>query len=455
MNTGQRNVHGRTIYQGVRGGKYVLVGGRKVYQFTAAPATVAVAPAAATHNRHGRLIHTGARGGRYVMIGGRRVYRIETGPPAAPPPSANKLELMNGIHVNKRGKFYAANGSEITNRDPRGRTRAYYYTTAYNKKQNFLNKNVLPFVAIRTPRGYTRSARIARATQNSPFGNTRYQSAIFYKRSNGSLYYVRYNGKPIPVMSQEAAPYGIRVRTNATYRAIQRQIANENASFPRHVIPGMALAPLPLSPVRYRTNAELANMILNRVYTVGRGGTVNASNLTANEKERAALRLKAFINQTIESRNTRRATANAARARGNMAAAAAAMERVGYYNNMSRAIRRGYRAVKPLSGRVTTRITNATPNRWTPAPPGEENVVLTGNLNTPHMVIKVPGTKVLYMNPNSLIGLIKNATGANIAPNNLRNWLRVMRRNHGNEPLFRHIISRNKNVTARHIRFSR
>lgn len=441
MNTGQFNIHGRTIYQGTRGGRYIMVGGRKVYRFTPSPATVVAVPTAPTHNRLGRVIHTGARGGRYIMVGGRRVYRFETGPP-------NKLELMNNLYVNKRGRFYRRNGTSTV---PNAHTPAYMYMLAYNKNHNFLNKNVLPFMGIRG-RGYIRSAREARTTQNSPFGDPRYRFPIFFKRSSGNLAYVRLNGKIIPVMSEEANPYGVRVRTRGTYETIQRQIANENSRFPRTALT------LPLSPVAAphgRTNEQLVNLMYNRIYGGGRGATIRVNNLSANEKQRVASRLKNIINLTVRTRNQRRANANAARARGNTAAAAAALERVGYFNNMARALTRGYRAVKPLTGRVNTRITNATPNRWTPAPPGEENIVLTGNLNKPHMVIKVPGAQVLYMNPNSLIGLIKNATGANIAPNNLRNWLRMMRRNHGNEPLFRHIISRNKNVTARHIRYSR
>jgi hypothetical protein len=198
------------------------------------------------------------------------------------------------------------------------------------------------------------------------------------------------------------------------------------------------------------------NMMINRIFVGGRGTSINVSNLSNSEKVRLARRFKEQIQGALQLRTNKQREANAARARRNMTAAAAAMERVGFYDDYVRAMTRGLRAVEPLSGRVKSpRITVATTNRYTPGGPGEENVVLMSELEKPHVVIKVPGTQTLYLNPNSLIGLIKNSTGANIAPGNLRDWLRMARRNFPNEPLFRHYISRNKNVSARHIRFSK
>jgi hypothetical protein len=49
---------------------------------------------------------------------------------------------------------------------------------------------------------------------------------------------------------------------------------------------------------------------------------------------------------------------------------------------------------------------------------------------------------------------MKNAGRVTIAPANVRNWLRMARRNFPNEALFRHPLAA-KNVTASHIRFSR
>ena len=49
---------------------------------------------------------------------------------------------------------------------------------------------------------------------------------------------------------------------------------------------------------------------------------------------------------------------------------------------------------------------------------------------------------------------MKNASRVIIAPANVRNWLRMARRNFPNEPLFRHPLAP-KNVTASHIRFSK
>ena len=75
-------------------------------------------------------------------------------------------------------------------------------------------------------------------------------------------------------------------------------------------------------------------------------------------------------------------------------------------------------------------------------------------LNKPHLVVKTPGAGTIYLNPNTFVGYMKNAGRVNIAPANVRNWLRMARRNFPNEALFRHPLAA-KNVTASHIRFSR
>ena len=97
MNTGDRNSMGRAILQGSRGGRYVMVGGRRRYVRAPggapAPAPVAV-PAGATNtgrtNIHGRRIFQGSRGGRFVMVSGRRVYRFIESSAPAPAPAATR-----------------------------------------------------------------------------------------------------------------------------------------------------------------------------------------------------------------------------------------------------------------------------------------------------------------------------------------------------------------------------
>ena len=85
IDTGRVNIHGRPIYMGLRGGKYVKVGARKVYKKFE---TTAVAPVAipvggdgrvrhgpgTPRNNRGRQIYIGPRGGKYVKVGARKVY---------------------------------------------------------------------------------------------------------------------------------------------------------------------------------------------------------------------------------------------------------------------------------------------------------------------------------------------------------------------------------------------
>ena len=132
-------------------------------------------------------------------------------------------------------------------------------------------------------------------------------------------------------------------------------------------------------------------------------------------------------------------------------------ERVGYYDDAVRAYTRGLRAVKPLTGIVTprARAMAATANRFTPAPANVNNNAVYMPLNRPHLVVKTPGVGVIYLNPNSFTGFVKNAARVNIPVANVRNWLRMARRNFPNEPLFRHPLATARNVTPSHIRFSR
>jgi hypothetical protein len=209
--------------------------------------------------------------------------------------------------------------------------------------------------------------------------------------------------------------------------------------------------------------------MMNQIYVGGRGGNVNAGRYTNAEKNVLARRLTGSIQYFREQRNAKKA--EAARSREMIRTstwftnaekqwhrnkAAAANERVGYFDDAVRAYTRGLRAVKPLTGAVTPRARAMpnTPNRYTPASANVEENAIYMPLNRPHLVVKTPGAGTIYLNPNTFTGYVKNSARVNIAPANVRNWLRTARRNFPNEALFRHPLAP-KNVTASHIRFSR
>lgn len=431
MNTGEHNALGRRIFQGPRGGRYVLSAGRKLYKFPVG------APAGTTVPRNilGRVIHTGPRGGRYILVGGRKVYKfIEATPSGGIPSPVGKIKVNTNFFMNKKGRLTLRSGAPYK---PTPTNFLKHVRNVHAKNRMFLNRNVLPFkneteieprrLALFDPI----QINLSTTQQKSKYGHPSYKFQLFKRLSNSRYGLVRLNDTFVNLRSKNAKPYGM-FQSKRNYNQLVKNLFES------------------------RTSPNLMNMMMNRIFGGGRGAAVNVSNLSNSEKTRLARRFKEQIQGALQLRTNKQREANAARARRNMTAAAAAMERVGFYDDYVRAMTRGLRAVEPLSGLVKSpRITVATPNRYTPGGPGEENVVLMSELEKPHVVIKVPGTQVLYLNPNSLIGLIKNSTGANIAPGNLRNWLRMARRNFPNEPLFRHYISRNKNVSARHIRFSR
>jgi hypothetical protein len=455
MNTGRRNAFDRPILRGPRGGLYVIgPSGRKirVAAMPASPAAAAVVPT----NIRGRVIHTGARGGRYVLEGGRKIYKFTVaaaaGPAPAPPVASPRLPKHlrkamkfnnNGLYMTKSGGIFTKTG---TNAGASYNNAANMAIEAYARDPKFLYKKALPF------KNETTSGRFKATEVKMKSGESeRHTFRLFYNRS-GFLHYMRLNNKPIFTKHPNANHWGLKMSQNL-YNNMVRRVARENASFPRRAIPpNVAVA----APAGGRTTAVLMNMMINRIYGGGgRRGHINVSNMTAAEKTRIANHIKSQINSSAQMRNARKRNAVAARARGNYAAAAHANERYGYFNNSVRAMTRGYRALKPLTGLVSSpAVTAATPNRYSPAPAGTENVIMTGNLESPHIVIKVPGSQTLYMNPNSLLGMIKNGTGANVKNTNLRAWLRMARRNFPNEPLFRHYINRAKNVMPKHIRFS-
>jgi hypothetical protein len=217
-----------------------------------------------------------------------------------------------------------------------------------------------------------------------------------------------------------------------------------------------------------RSSPQLLENMMNRIYNGGRGSNINASMYTNAERNALARRLGVAVAHLKQMRNTKKA--EAAKHRENLRAnglsnankqslrnrAAAANERVGYYNDAVRAYSRGLRAVKPLTGAVTprARAMPATPNRYTPAPANVENNAIYMPLNRPHLVVKTPGAGTIYLNPNTFTGYLKNSARVNLPVANVRNWLRMARRDFPNEALFRHPLAA-KNVTASHIRFSR
>ena len=220
-----------------------------------------------------------------------------------------------------------------------------------------------------------------------------------------------------------------------------------------------------VSPPR-RTSPVLMNSMINQIYRGGRRSNINAS-LYSNAERAVLVRLLTDkIKSFRDRRDAKKAEATEARSllktsNGDTATLkkkiANANERVGYYDDAVRAYTRGLRAVKPLTGIVTpqARARPSTPNRFSPAPPNVNENVIYMPLNRPHLVVKTPGVGVVYLNPNTFRGLIKNAARVNIPEANVRNWLRMARRNFPNEPLFRHPLAVAKNVTAGHIRFSR
>jgi hypothetical protein len=174
-------------------------------------------------------------------------------------------------------------------------------------------------------------------------------------------------------------------------------------------------------------------------------GNINTSRYSNDEKRRVTVKI---LNRMKNSLNKYKANK----------AAGKNEKTYGMYRNQAHAFMRGYRALNPLSGKVKSpRIRNATPNRWTPASPTKvnRNFVSLENLKKPHLVVKRRGTETFYVNPNTLASFIKSSSGANIAEENLRNWLREARRNRPSEKLFQHPANKAKYIRPKNIRFSR
>ena len=182
------------------------------------------------------------------------------------------------------------------------------------------------------------------------------------------------------------------------------------------------------------------------------------SSLNSNTRNALANMMQNEINAATEERNNKKQEARNARAAGNINRARQLEERAGYWNSHILRTRTGLRALRPLRANINAaRRARLGPNVVNNSPVPNNNkqdIISMNNLNTPHVIINTPGVKKLRLNPNTVKSLIKEKTGANIANNNLRNWLRIMRENNTNEPLFRHPLSGNRNVTAAHIKYS-
>jgi len=430
--TGNKNILGRVIHRGPRGGEYVIgPGGRKIRTFTRAPAGAAAPAAAALTN-----------------VVSKRLAKM--------------LKLGNNEYISKNGGLFNSRASmRVVSLKAYNNAR----TRAFNKNPKFLKKYTVPYVgpgrlnqALMT-KLKLKNSKFSREGKNHRGALTGVHKKVYYNK-NGELYYISLNGKKHQVndlMTQSS----FWISNPKTLRNHKRIIGSGNPLYPRSAIP-------PATPEPRRSSPALLENMMNQIYLGGRGGNVNAGRYTMAERNVLARRLSSSIAHFRQARNAKKAEAAGARqtlrntgvtgvgAAVLRAKAAAANERVGYYDDAVRAYTRGLRAVKPLTGAVTprARAMAATPNQYTPAPANVEENVIYMPLNRPHLVVKVPGAGTIYLNPNTFRGLVKNAARVNIAPANIRNWLRMARRNFPNEALFRHPLAA-KNVTASHIRFSK
>lgn len=475
MNTGQRNIKGRVIFRGPRGGEYILgVGGRKIRTFTKAPAAAAPAaaePAAGNRNTYGRIIYRGPRGGEYVLgAGGRKIRTFTRAAAAAAVPNstiAKKLskmmKLSNNEYISKNGELYDAAAYRKSGVTTHRYNQAA--TQAFNKDPKFLKKSAIPYIGPGRPNeAFMKKHKLKNSTllhsgKTLNGRNTGVHKKVYFNK-HGFLYYLNLSGKKNWVTQ---APNMYRIeRGSRNLRQLRRLIGATNPNYPRIAIPLT-------SPEVRRSSPELLANMMNQIYVGGRGGNVNAGRYTNAEKNVLARRLTNSIEYFKQQRDSKKSDTIIIRA-GLQAPSltnalretlrkqlAVATERFGYFDDAIRAYTRGLRAVKPLTGAVTprARAMAATPNRSTPAPANVNVNAIYMPLNKPHLVVKTPGAGTIYLNPNTFTGFMKNAGRVIIAPANVRNWLRMARRNFPNEALFRHPLNRSKNVTASHIRFSR
>lgn len=429
MNTGQRNTQGRAIFRGPRGGEYVIgPGGKKIRSFKRV--SEAAAPSA----------------------------------PASSPPHKKVAKMMRigNKWISKSGTIYRKSG-EVHTYGLSGQFKHVINTRreAYTRDPKYLYKSVVPFLR-RENRNAGTKLKLTKAPYSlHPNNEPNLLAQVFYNK-NGHLYYVTMNNRKVKVTN---ASWPFRIYNMSVYRRTQRTIGTLDNRYPRSAIP-------PVTPPRERearSSPVLVNNMMNQIYEGGRGSNINATRYTPTEREILIRRLSRSIQYFKERRDEKKTEAAHERKKASnrriavstrekrLKAASAANERVGYYDDAVRAYTRGLRALKPLTGNVpaSVRRMRATPNRSTPAPASEDFNAIYMPLEKPHLVVKTPGVGAIYLNPNSFRGLVKNAARVNIPEANVRDWLRMARRNFPNEPLFRHPIATSKNVTASHIRFSR
>ena len=507
MNTGQKNAYGHTIYRGPRGGEYVLgFGGRKIRKFRRATAPAAPAESSALTNAKAHMntlttikarkayLRTRAVNmtnanwtalGRYKNTLNYRAREARAGRAVAPAASAptaaatraaaalafrlsKMLKLSNNEYINKYGTVYNGQARMKTGQGYRVYNSAT--TRAFNKDPKFLRRYSIPYVSNHRPnQEFMTKLKLKNTTLLREGKTYNGQSTLVFKKvyfnKKGDLYYIRLNGKKRKVDDLVKTDSYYAIRNAKEVRRLKRLTGQVEPSYPRSAIP--PATPLP-APAR-RSSPELLENMMNQIYNGGRGSNINAGRYTIEERNALARRLSGSIAYFKQHRNAKKAEAahhravlrspgllTTAQKQTLRNQAAAANERVGYYDDAVRAYTRGLRAVKPLTGVVTPRARAMpnTPNRYTPAPANVTNNAVFANLNRPHLVVKTPGAGTIYLNPNSFAGYMKNASRVIIAPANVRNWLRMARRNFPNEPLFRHPLAP-KNVTASHIRFSR
>jgi hypothetical protein len=409
-------------------------------------------------NYLGRQILRGPRGGEYVIgPDGSRVRPVHmVPPPAVAAKLAKFLKISDDYYVNKKGKVY--------NRGARPQnlgvsTVNTLLTTAFLRNPRFLLQKMVPYIGgITTNTAFKTKHRLVNSETSVVPSAGGFQKKVYFNRK-GTLYYLSLAGKKYKTNGATTHP---TYRMNQkTLRLFKRTIGQRTMAYPRGAIP-------PTSP-SMRSSPELLNNMMNQIYGGGRGTNINAGRYTNAERNVLVRRLISSIEYFKTHRNAKKAEAtkarNLLRTSGVTGVGATTLrkkianadERVGYYDDAVRAYTRGLRAVKPLTGIVTPRARSmaATTNRFTPAPANVTENAIYMPLTKPHLVVKTPGVGIIYLNPNTFRGLVKNAARVNIPEANVRNWLRMARRNFPNEPLFRHPLATAKNVTPNHIRFSR
>jgi hypothetical protein len=376
---------------------------------------------------------------------------------------AKFLKLSNTEYINKNGNLYN-NQARIKYDVVSAQRYNTAATQAFNKDPKFLKKSAIPYVGHNRPnealkkKHRLKNSSVMRVGKTLSGSNTGVRKKIYFNR-HGFLYFLTLNGRKNSVT---LAPNAYRIQDGSrNMRQSKRLIGMSHANYPRNAIP-------PATPEARRSSPVLLANMMNQIYIGGRAGNVNAGRYTMAERNVLARRLTSSIDYFKRQRDAKKADAEAERTlmrdprysnlmkQAFRNRAAAANERVGYFNDAVRAYTRGLRAVKPLTGAVTPRARAMpnTPNRSTPAPANVNVNAIYMPLNKPHLVVKTPGAGTIYLNPNTFTGFMKNAGRVIIAPANVRNWLRMARRNFPNEALFRHPLAA-KNVTASQIRFSR